>query len=134
MRTEIDKNTELAPGDIIEIEFITRGFTYLRAVQMAIIENKLDRDPSYNVLSWRLEENDRRVIFRIQIVEPAAGVEIQRAGIGTAIAWGIVVVAGGLFVWLSLDKIYKITEAPAGKLAITAAAAIVGLIIVRALK
>ncbi len=134
MRTEIDKNTELAPGDIIEIEFITRGFTYLRAVQMAIIESKLDKDPSYDVLSWRLEDDDRRVVFRIKIVQPVASVEIQRAGIGTAIAWAIVVVGGGLFVWLSLDKIYKITETPTGKLAISTAAAIVGLIIYKVLK
>ncbi len=134
MRTEIDRNAELLPGEIIELEFIARGFVLLRAVQMAIIENKLNREPNYDVLGWRLEDNDRRVIFKVKIIEPPAGVEVQRAGIGAAIAWAVVVIGGGLFVWLSLDKIYKITETPAGKMAISAAAAIVGLVLLKVLK
>ena len=131
MRTEISKDAKLLPGDIIEIEFITRGLTYLRAVQMAIIENKLNNEPNYDVLSWRLEDGDKRVIYKIRIIDPAPSVEIQKASTAAAIAWAVVAVGGGLFIWLSLDKVYKITESPEGKMALTAAAAIIGLIILK---
>jgi len=44
--------------------------------------------------------------------------QVQQAGIGTAAVIAVIVIGGGLFAWLSLDKIYKISSTPAGQVAL----------------
>lgn len=120
IRTEIDRNEPLNPGDVIEMHFKAFGphWIYLRASELALLEWRLRlKNPDYELLSWQDEGDTLILTFRIKEIE-SSGPQIQRAGIGTTAVLAAMVIGGGLFTWLSLDKIYKITDSPAGKVAL----------------
>lgn len=120
LRTEIDRNEPLQPGDKIEMHFKAFGpnWIYLRASELALLEWRLRlKNPDYELLEWQNPGDELILTFRIK--EPAeSGPQIQQAGIGTAAVIAAIVIGGGLFAWLSLDKVYKITDSPAGKIAL----------------
>ncbi len=119
-RIEIDKNEPLQPGDIIELHYKTFGPTWIKATQVAILERRLKDKPEYELISSQYLQN--RLILTIKIRQPAAEPEmqVQKASIVSAalIIKAITVVAVGVLIWMSLDKIYKISESPAGKIGI----------------
>jgi len=120
LRTEIDKDEPLYPGDVIEMHFKAYGpnWIYLRAAELALIKWRLEQaNPDYQLLSWQAPGDKLILTFRIlESREPTP--EIQQAGIGTAAVIAVIVIGGGLFAWLSLDKVYKISSTPAGQVAI----------------
>lgn len=119
MKTEIGQDDALQVGDVIEMHYRVIGGVdspYVRAVQLALIENRLKDCPEYQVLS--IENLQAEVIFTIRIAEPPAPeLPTQQAGLATGIIIAAIVIGGGLFAWLSLDTIYKITASPAGQVA-----------------
>lgn len=120
IRTEIDRNEPLNPGDKIEMHFKAYGpnFIYLRASELALLEWRLrTKNPDYELLEWQNPGDELILTFRIK-EQSKSGPQIQQAGIGTAAVLAAMVIGGGLFTWLSLDKIYKITDSPAGKVAL----------------
>jgi len=137
-RTEISKH-DIEIGDNLEMVFKTVGYTWIQAIQLTVIESKLAGDRRFNVHSITVNDDDpeqTRVIYKISVNPPPAGEDriVYEAGIGVAIVTAITVIAGGLFLWLSLDKIYKLTEKPAGQLAIGFVAVVIGLFVFKALK
>lgn len=120
IRTEIDRNEPLMPGDKIEMHFKAFGpnWIYLRASELALLEWRLRlKNPDYELLDWQNPGDELILTFRIKDSE-VVGPQIQQANIGTAAVIAAIVIGGGLFAWLSLDKIYKITDSPAGKVAL----------------
>jgi len=118
-RIEITKDAVLQPGDRIEIEFRTIGPTWLKAAQLALIQNRLEKRPEYEIRNWEVQGN--KIIIGVQIKQPAESTPgVQYAGVSAAlIINAVVVVAAGALIWLSLETIYKIVESPAGKIAVT---------------
>ncbi|KKN29778.1 hypothetical protein LCGC14_0840760 [marine sediment metagenome] len=121
LRTEIDKDEPLFPGDEIEMHFKAFGpaWVYLRASELAILKWQLsEKHPDYRLMAW--QDVGDELILTFRILEPAVSEpQVYQAGIiTTAAVIGAVVIGAGLFAWLSLDKIYKITDSPAGKLAL----------------
>ena len=117
IRTEIDRNEPLKLGDKIEMHFKAFGpnWVYLRASELAILIWRLEqKNPDYELLSWQNPGDKLILTFRIKGPEP----QMQEAGIVTPLIIAAAVIGGGLFAWLSLDKIYKITDSPAGKIAL----------------
>ena len=119
--------------------FNTVGYTWAQAVQLANLQSKLSKDPRFNIQAIELDDSDpeqTKFVFRISVNEPPGSEDriIYQAGIGVAIVAAISIVGGGLFLWLSLDKIYKITESPAGKTSIGLIAAAILLVALKAIK
>lgn len=132
IKTQIDKNAELKAGDIIEIHYKFQGFTWLKAVQLAFIEQELAKHKNYDVLSLDGQSEPRKLIVTIKIVDPNPEEPIvYEAGALLAITAGIISVAGLLFLWLSLDKIYKITESPTAKVSIFLAVLTIAIVVIR---
>ena len=115
-RIEIDKNKELSPGDIIEMHFKTIGMVWLKAAQMAMIEWQLKNRKDFTILSWSIPESNT-VIFTIR-ANKTNPVIVTGAIIG-----GLIITAG-VVAWLTLDKVFQITETPAGKIFMSGAGAI----------
>ena len=138
-RIEISKDAVLQPGDIIEMHYKVIGPVWLKAIQIAVIESKLEKDPRFDLRTiWFEGENDRTLIMRIMIMRPRPEEppEIQEAGVPvTVIIVAVAAAAGALFVWLSLSRIYKIVQTPGGVATLgLAGAAVVGLLIFFLLK
>jgi len=127
LRTEIDKDEPLFPGDVIEMHFKAYGpnWIYLRAAELAVIKWRLEQaNPDYRLLSWKAPEGEK-LILTFKILEPREPTpQVQQAGIGTAAVIAVIVIGGGLFAWLSLDKIYKISSSPAGQVALAGTGAL----------
>lgn len=120
LRTEIDRDEPLQPGDVIEMHFKAFGpnWIYLRASELSILIWQLERkNPDYELLSHENPGDELILTFRIK-EQVISGPQMQQAGIGTAAVIAAIVIGGGLFTWLSLDKVYKITESPAGQVAL----------------
>lgn len=116
-KIEIDKNKPLNPGDVIEMHFKTTGMTWITATQIALIEWRLEGRKDFRIVSHSLPANNR-VIFTIRITEPAKEAEVYQVGVAVTavtIAKLITVVAVAGIFYLSLDKVYQIIQAPAGK-------------------
>lgn len=122
LRTEIDKDEPLFPGDEIEMQFKAYGpaWLYLRASELAILKWQLsEKHPGWKLIAWDSTTDPDKLILTFRILEsPEFAPQVQQAGIGMAAVIAVIVIGGGLFTWLSLDKIYKITESPAGKVAL----------------
>lgn len=125
-RTEIDKDEPLLPGDEIEMHFKTFGpaWVYLRASELAILKWRLsEKNPDWKMIAWDHTTYPDKLVLSFRILENPEyeKMPVQEAGIGMAAVIAAIVIGGGLFAWLSLDKIYKITDSPAGKIALAGA-------------
>lgn len=122
IRTEIDKNEPLFPGDEIEMHFKAWGpnWVYLRASELAILKWRLSqKNPDYELINWQAPPAGDKLILTFRIKEPRElEPQVQQAGVGTAAVIAVIVIGGGLFAWLCLDKVYRITDSPAGKVAL----------------
>lgn len=106
-KIEIDKNAPLSPGDIIEMHFVTSGMVWIKATQIALIEWRLEGRKDFTILS-AYPVGTNRIVFEIQI-------QITNPVILTASVIGAAIIGAGVVAWLTLDKVYQIIEAPAGK-------------------
>jgi len=81
-----------------------------------------EKNPDYEMVAWDSTTHKDKLILTFHILEPRKPTpEIQQAGIGTAAVIAVIVVGGGLFAWLALDKVYKISSTPAGQVALASA-------------
>lgn len=125
LRTEIDKDEPLYPGDVIEMHFKTFGpdWVYLRAAELALLKGRMEeKNPDYELIAWDSTTHKDKLILTFKILEPREPTpQVQQAAIGTAAVIAVIVIGGGLFAWLSLDKIYRISSSPAGQVALAGA-------------
>ena len=88
LRTEIDKDEPLFPGDVIEMHFKAFGpnWVYLRAAELAMLKWRMElKNPDYELVGWQAPGD--KLIMTFRILEPREPTpEIQQAGIGTAAA------------------------------------------------
>ena len=134
-KTEIDRNEPLFPGDKIEMHFkyFGPGWLYLRAAELAAVKWTLEqKNPYWELLSWQTTPDDMLVLeFLIKEPPTESPVQVQQAGIVTGLIIATTVLGAGLFTWLSLDKIYKITESAAGKVALAGTGSLgIGLMVI----
>ena len=117
---EISKDTPLFPGDVIEMHFKAFGpnWIYLRAAELALLQWRLEqKNPDWELVNWQAPGD--KLILTFKILEPREPTpQVQQAAIGTGAVIAVIVIGGGLFAWLSLDKIYRISSSPAGQVAL----------------
>ena len=110
-RIEVDKDEILNPGDIVELHFSSIGLTWIKAAQLAAIEWWINRNhKDFTIRSWEIPENNK-IIFTVRVnkTNPVAVTALLIAGAISMV---------GVVAWLSLDKVYKILESPAGAVAV----------------
>lgn len=123
LKTKIDKNEPLNPGDRIEMRFKFLGpnWVYIHAAELAIIEWKLRQDhPLWEMTSWDSTSDPERLILEFRIKGPTTDEtpQVMQASVVTGVIIAATVIGGGLFMWLTFETIYKITDSPAGKIAL----------------
>jgi len=139
LKTEIPKDEPLFPGDKIEMRFKFLGpnWVYLHAAELAIIEYKLrQKHPYWKMVSWDSTSDPERLIleFEIKGPSPEETPQVMQAGVVTGVIIAATVIGGGLFMWLSLEAVYKITDSPAGKVALAGAGSMgIGTVIIAGL-
>ena len=106
-KIEIDINKPLNPGDIVELHFKTTGMFWMTAAQIALIERRLESRKDFCLLSHSLPVGNT-VIFTARVLK-------TNPVILTAAVIGAAIIGAGVVAWLTLDKVYQIIEAPAGK-------------------
>lgn len=125
LKTKISKDDPLLPGDEIELHFKFKGpnWVYLHAAEMALLEWKLKgKHPYWEMTRWDSTSDLERLILQFRVKGPTAETpQIQQASIVTGVIIAAAVIGGGLFMWLSFEAIYKITESPAGQVALVGA-------------
>ena len=127
MKTEIAKNTELFPGDVIELHFKTRGGPLIDMISKWVINKTLGNNKTYKVIDQEfishanIPGDIEFAIYTVEIIEPPepSDTTVYKAGISAAaIGYTIVAVLGfAAFAW-SLQTVYKITQSPAGGVAL----------------
>ncbi len=124
-KQEITKDAMLMPGDEIELHYRIIGPALMQAVQIAIVESKINKDERFYLRGYTpAESNDTaNYIFRVTVkqpprpetIDPNKTPEPMEAAIPIA---ALLIVIGsafaGLFLFMSLQKIYKIIQTPAG--------------------
>jgi len=120
LRTEIDVNEQLFPGDEIEMHFKVYGpsWTYLRAAELAILINRLEqKNPDWELTAWDSTTYTDRLVLTFRILK-------SNPVVVTAAVIAAIVIGGGLFAWLALDKVYKIATTPAAQVALAGTGAL----------
>jgi len=126
LRTEIDKDELLYPGDVIEMHFKAFGpdWVYFRAAELALLKWRMEKkNPDYMLVGWGVPGD--KIIMKFRILEPKEAVgQMQQAGIAMAAIIAVAVIGGGLFAWLALDKVYKISTSTGAQVAMAGGGAV----------
>lgn len=125
LRTEISKDERLYPGDVIEMHFKVFGpdWVYFRAAELAALIWRLEKkNPDYELIAWDSTTHKDKLILTFRILK-------SNPVFITPVIIAVIVVSGGLFSWLCLDKVYKIAITPAGQVALAGTGAL-GLVLV----
>jgi len=122
--TEISDSKPLQEGDEIRLHFTVTGFTYLTAAQVMLIEDRLEKEPRFTVLSHSIPESKgptqlTSMTFDIRINKQPRGAggswlrsELVVTGtITAAIISGIILASiFGLVIRMTLSKVEQATE------------------------
>ena len=108
-KIEISKDELLSDGDVIEyhFEWITNN-TWVRAAQIALIENKLRARPDLELISSSYLGKD--LVLRIEHIDTG-----EKAGLGKRISVGfmqstIMAVAAPVLIFTGIKKAYRIAK------------------------
>jgi len=128
LRTEISKDEPLFPGDVIEMHFNVFGpdWVYFRAAELAALIWRLEqKNPDWELIAWDSTTHKDKLLLTFRILK-------SNPVVVTAAIIAVIVVGGGLFTWLALDKVYKIATTPGAQIALagTGAVGIVFVVIV----
>ena len=100
-----DYNATLDPGDIVELTFLSTGWFWIQATQIAIIDYQLSNDERFKIRSWTIYEPNK-VVFKVEVLKTNPAL-ITVAVIAAAII-GI-----GIVFKLTLDSAHKLINIPA---------------------
>ncbi|MBA7639437.1 hypothetical protein ES703_47095 [subsurface metagenome] len=114
LRTEISKDEPLFPGDVIEMQFKVFGldWVYFRAAELAALIWRLEKkNPDWELIAWDSTTHKDKLLLTFRILK-------SNPVVITAAVIAVIVIGGGLFSWLCLDKVYRISRTPAGQVAL----------------
>lgn len=80
---EISEHSPLRPGDEVRLFFTVTGFTYLTAMQVALVERKLKRDPRFTMLRHSIPQKTGA----IQLTELTVDVRVNKVQHGYTGDW-----------------------------------------------
>ena len=101
----LPSNYPLKTGDVIEVHTTASGLVWVQAWQWNAIERAVKADPHFELVNVTYGEN--QLIMRIRVVKnPITVATITALIIGAGIS---------LLIFLSIDRVYKITTGDTGK-------------------
>lgn len=100
-----DYNATLDPGDIVELTFLSTGWFWIQATQIAIIDYQLSNDERFKIRSWTIYEPNK-VVFKVEVLKTNPAL-ITVAVIAAAI------IGVGIVFKLTLDSAHKLINIPA---------------------
>lgn len=122
----IDKDTPLEPGTRVLLHFRSTGGTYLTAIQIAVLEKRLENRQDWRIRSHSLPANNQ-VIFEVEVLK-------HNPVLITCSAIAGVIIAAGVVAWLLLEKteriVDRITGTPAGQVLSIGGTAIIGALVI----
>ena len=124
LKTEIGKDEPLFPGDEIEMHFSFLGpnWVYLHAAELALLKHQLaEKHPDWEMLRWDSTTDPEKLRIDFLITGKPPDVQIQRASAITPIIIAAAVLGTAGFLYLTFNAVYKITDSPAGKVALAGA-------------
>ena len=125
LKTEIPKDEPLYPGDRIQLTFKAFGpaWVYLRATELAILKWQLsEKNPDWELTGWDSTTYPDKLVLEFLILDPSdVAPQVQKASVITPLIIAGAVLGTAAILWLSLDKVEKITDSPAGKVALAGA-------------
>ncbi len=62
MKIEIGQDAELYAGDIVELHFRTWGVVWIRAAQIALIEERVKDDPRFEIQSTEIVDKNSLIV------------------------------------------------------------------------
>ena len=105
------------PGDVAEFQFRASSSVWLQALQLYWIEQRL-QNKNFEILSTAARPDEKLLIIKIQVLSEPQDI-VYKAGISAgAIVALIAAAAAGLWIWLSLVKVSKLMESPAGAITV----------------
>jgi len=116
---EVSESYQARKGDLLDFHYTVSGWCKQGKIESLVYE--LDQDKRWRVAEFEYDEPKGKLRIRVEIMQNPLPVIVIIAVIGA--------IGAGLFAWLSLDKIDKITTSPVGA-AIglgTVAAAVLGM-------
>jgi len=117
---EVPQSYEARIGDVFDFHYTVSG--WCKESKIASLCHELDEDKRWAVTEYDYDEKTGKLRIRVEIVENPFPLILIVAVIG--------VIGGGLFAWLSLDKVEKITARPIVGLSMLGAVA-AGLMVLR---
>ena len=132
-KTLIDKNQPLNPGDRVELHLVSSGMAWIKAVQIALLDQKLAGRKDWDVLSFETPvDRPTLLIIRIEVLDgqrPEGEASLRTAGLGTVItcaSMAAFIITCGIVYNLTLKDTFltwsrtieKVVESPAGKVAV----------------
>jgi len=111
LKTEIGKDHELFPGDVVELNFNTPGGDWLKATEAAVVEYALEGRDEFEIITINYLQPGKIVVY-VEVKETNPVV------VTVALICGAIAVAALAFGWM-FDKAYLVSkEAPAQALSI----------------
>lgn len=98
---EVSQFENARNGEVYDFHYIMRGWG--KQGQIESLVNDLDEDQRWVVVSANMAD-DSRLVIRIKVVKNPFPLLLIVGAIGS--------IGTGLFLWLSLDKIEKISQSP----------------------
>lgn len=115
-KVEIDIDKPLQPGDRVDLHFKSTGLAWIKAAQIALLENRLAGRKDFNTIGiTNPADQPRLLIFHIEIMgspPPPPGTKslvVTTAAALTAAKIAVIIGALGLF-YLTLSKAYLIVK------------------------
>ncbi|MBA7476276.1 hypothetical protein ES707_11659 [subsurface metagenome] len=98
---EVSQYENAKIGDVYDFYYTMTGWG--KQGQVESLSRELDQDPRWTVINIQ-RVDDSRIIIRVRVIKNPFPLLLIVGAIGA--------IGTGLFLWLSLDKIEKITEGP----------------------
>jgi len=115
-RTVVDQSYVFKPGERGEFEYaIVGGNVYFQAVQIGMIESRLEKIPGLQYLGHSMPPvGENRIIFKVKAIEePGSNPAIHQAGV-SAIIIAAAITGIAIFTWLSLREIRLVSTVTDG--------------------
>lgn len=101
---EISESEQLRKGDVVDLHYTVSGWCTRGKIESLV--HQLDQDMRWEVKEFEYDETKGKVRIRVKVIENPFPVVLIIVAVGA--------IGAGLFAWLSLDKIEKITTSPIG--------------------
>jgi hypothetical protein len=101
---EVNQGHEVTKGDVLDMFYHVSGWCKRSKIESLVHE--VDQDPRWSIRQYEYNEETGALRLRVHVEQNPFPVVV--------IVVAVAAVGAGLFAWLTLDKVEKITTSPVG--------------------